>query len=229
MRQAILYAVDRKGVEQLADAGAYPVSNTPLVKGMVGYDEALETAYPFDPARAEALLKEAGWTKPGEFWEKDGKRLAIKLTAISTSTSYPPLAQAIQGYLRKFGIDASVEQMATPAWLAANINGQFSITPLQYIGVDPDALRLWFTPDQYFNWSHFTDPTLTKLLADGQQELDQAKRLPIYAQAQKIIMDQAIEMPIRQNIDLVMTSKKLTGLTYSGGGFEYFGAASMAK
>ncbi len=229
VRQAILYAVDRKGVEQLADAGAYPVSNTPLVKGMVGYDEALENGYPFDPARAEALLKEAGWTKPGEFWEKDGKRLAIKLTAISTSTSYPPLAQATQGYLRKIGIDASVEQMATPAWLAVNINGQSSMAPCQYIAVDPDALRLWFTPDQYFNWSHFTDPALTKLLLEGQQELDPAKRLPIYAQAQKIIMDQAIELPMRQNIDLVMTTKKLTGLTYSGGGFEYFGAASMAK
>jgi peptide/nickel transport system substrate-binding protein len=35
-------------------------------------------------------------------------------------------------------------------------------------------------------------------------------------------------MPLRQNIDLVMTSKKLTGLTYSGGGFHYFLAASLA-
>ena len=126
-------------------------------------------------------------------------------------------------------MDASVQQLATPAWLAANIKGDMSLTPLQYIGVDPDALRLWFTPDQYFNWSHFTDPTLTKLIADGQQEFDPAKRLAIYAQAQKIIMDQAIELPIRQNIDLVMTTPKLTGLTYSGGGFEYFGAASMSK
>ncbi len=229
VRRAILYAVDRKGVEQLADAGAYPISSTPLVKGMVGYDAALEDMYPFDPAKAEALLKEAGWTKPGEFWQKDGKTLTVKLTAISTSTSYPPLAQAIQGYLRKFGMDASVEQLATPAWLAANIKGESSMAPCQYIAVDPDALRLWFTPDQYFNWSHFTDPALTKLILDGQQELDPAKRASIYADAQKIIMDQAIELPMRQNIDLVMTNKKLTGLTYSGGGFEYFGAASMSK
>ena len=49
------------------------------------------------------------------------------------------------------------------------------------------------------------------------------------AQAQKIIMDQAIELPIRQNVDLIMTSKKLTGLSYSGGGFAYFGAAAMEK
>ncbi len=229
VRRAILYAVDKKGVGQLADAGAYPVSNTPLVKGMTGYDAALEDAYPFDPAKAEALLKEAGWTRQGEFYEKDGKRLTLQLTAISTSTSYPLLAQAIQGYLRKVGMDASVQLLATPAWLAANAKGEMSLTPLQYIGVDPDALRLWFTPDQYFNWSHFTDPKLTALIAEGQQEFDPAKRQDLYGQAQKIIMDQAIMLPIRQNIDLVMTTKKLTGLTWSGGGFEYFGAASMSK
>jgi peptide/nickel transport system substrate-binding protein len=229
VRRAIEYAVDKKGVEQLADAGAYPISNTPLVSGMLGYDAALETMYPYDPAKADAELKAAGWTKPGEFWEKDGKRLAITITAISTSTSYPLLAQAIQGYLRKAGMDATVQQQATPAWLAANIKGDMSLTPLQYIGVDPDALRLWFTPDQYFNWSHFTDPTLTKLIQDGQQELDPAKRASLYAQAQKIIMEQAVDLPIRQNIDLVMTTPKLTGLTYSGGGFEYFGAASMSQ
>ena len=40
-------------------------------------------------------------------------------------------------------------------------------------------------------------------------------------------MDGAMEMPIHENIDLVMTSPKLTGVTYSGGGFEYLGAAAM--
>jgi len=229
VRRAILYAVDKKGVIQLADAGAHPVSNTPLEKGMTGYDPSLENEYPYDPAKAEATLKAAGWTKTGEFWEKDGKPLALTITAISTSTEYPLLAQAIQGYLRKAGMDASVVQMAGPAWLAANIKGDMSLTPLQYIGVDPDALHLWFLPGQYFNWSHFTDAALTPLLQQGEQELDPAKRLAIYQQAQKIIMDQAAEMPIHQNIDLVMTTKQLTGLSWSGGGFEYFGAASIEK
>jgi peptide/nickel transport system substrate-binding protein len=229
VRRAIIYAVDKTGVIQLADAGAHPVSNTPLAKGMTGYDPSFENEYSYDPAKAEATLKAAGWTKPGEFWEKDGKRLAITITAISTSTEYPLLAQAIQGYLRKVGMDASVVQMAGPAWLAANIKGDMSLTPLQYIGVDPDALHLWFLPDQYFNWSHFTNPDLTKLLLQGQTETDPAKRPAIYAQAQKIIMDEAAEMPIHQNIDLVMTTKQLTGVTWSGGGFEYFGAAAVVK
>jgi peptide/nickel transport system substrate-binding protein len=229
VRKAIEYAVDKKGVVQLADSGAHPLSNTPLAKGMTGYDPALENAYEYNPAKAADLLKADGWTKTGQYWQKDGKTLAVKITTISTSTEYPLLAQAIQGYLRKFGMDASVEPLATPAWLAANIKGDMSLTPLQYIAVDPDALHFWFLPDQYFNWSHFTNPELTKLLIQGQQEFDSAKRAAIYNQAQKIIMDNAAEMPIHQNIDLVMSDKTLTGLTWSGGGFEYFGAAAVSK
>jgi peptide/nickel transport system substrate-binding protein len=229
VRKAILYAIDKKGAIQVADAGVFQPSNTPLQKGMTDYDASLEDEYPYDPGKAEAVLKAAGWTKIGEFWEKDGKRLTLTLTAISSVPEYPLLAQAIQGYLRKVGMDAQVQQLAIPAWLAANIAGDMSLTPLQYIGVDPDALHLWFLPDQYFNWSHFTDPTLTKLLIQGQQESDPDKRFAIYQQAQKFIMDHALEMPIHENVDLVMTSPKLTGVTWSGGGFEYFGAASMAQ
>ena len=227
MRKAIQYAIDKKGVIQLAEAGAFPPSNTPLQPGMTGYDASLENSYPYDPAKAEAVLKEGGWTKSGEFWEKDGKRLAFTINAISTVPSYPLLAQAMQGYLRKIGMDVQVQQLAVPAWLAANVNGDMSMTPLQYIGVDPDALHFWFLPGEYFNWSKFSDPKLTASDQRGQQERDPAKRVAIYHEAQKIIMDQAVMMPIRQNIDLVMTTKKMTGLTYSGGGFEYLWAASL--
>jgi peptide/nickel transport system substrate-binding protein len=229
VRKAIMYAVDKPGAIKVADDGVFAPSNTPLQKGLTGYDSSLENAYPYDPAKAEATLQSGGWTKSNGFWEKNGKRLSINITAISSVPEYPLIAQAIQGYLRKVGMDAQVTQLAVPAWLAANIKGNMSLTPLQYIAVDPDALHLWFLPGQYFNWSHYTNPTLTTLITSAQHESDTSKRLAMYAQAQKIIMDQAVLMPIHENVDLVMTSKKLTGLTYSGGGFEYFGAASMTK
>ena len=229
VRKAIEYAVDKPGAIKVADDGVFAPSNTPLQKGMVGYDAALESSYPYDPAKAEATLQAGGWTKVNGIYQKDGKPLTINITAISSVPEYPLIAQAIQGYLHAVGMDAGVTQLATPAWLAANIQGNMSLTPLQYIAVDPDALHLWFLPGQHFNWSHFTDPNLTSLINQGQQEPDPTKRESIYAQAQKIIMDQAVLMPLHENVDLVMTSKKLTGLQYSGGGFEYFGAASMTQ
>jgi peptide/nickel transport system substrate-binding protein len=228
VRRAIQHAIDKKGMIQLAEAGVFPVSHTPLQRGMLGYDPSLEDFYPYDPAKAEAILREAGWTKSGEFYEKNGRRLAFTINAISTVPSYPLLAQAMQGYLRRVGMDVSVQQLAVPAWLAANVAGEMSMAPLQYVGVDPDALQFWFLPDQYFNWSKFTDPKLTELIRAAQRETDRDRRVTLYHQAQRIIMEQAVMMPLRQNIDLVMTSKKLTGLTYSGGGFHYFLAASLA-
>jgi peptide/nickel transport system substrate-binding protein len=227
VRKAIQYAVDKVGAIQVADNGVFPASNTPLQKGTTGYDASLENSYPYDPAKAAATLTAAGWTKVNGFWQKDGRKLTLDLTAISSVPEYPLIAQAIQGYLRKAGMDASVRQLAVPAWLAANVKGDMNLTPLQFTGVDPDALHSWFLPKQYFNWSHYSDPTLTKLILQGQQITDQAQRQTIYSQVQKIIMDQALEMPIHQNIDLVVMNKNLKGVGYIGGGSEYFYAASL--
>jgi peptide/nickel transport system substrate-binding protein len=119
-------------------------------------------------------------------------------------------------------MQVSVVQQAVTAWLAANLAGNMSLTPLQYIAVDPDALHLWFLPGQYYNWSHYTNPQLTKLIEEGEVTVNQAARAKIYEQAQQIIMQQAVELPLHENEDLLTYSKNLTGVTYSGGGFEYF-------
>ena len=124
-------------------------------------------------------------------------------------------------------MQVSVQQMAIPAWLAANLHGNMSLTPLQYIAVDPDALHLWFLPGQYYNWSHYTNPQLTQLIEQGQATTDPAARAQIYKQAQQIIMQQAVLLPLHQNQDLLAYSKSLTGVTYSGGGFEYFYTAVL--
>jgi peptide/nickel transport system substrate-binding protein len=229
VRKAIEYAVDKPGAIKVADDGVFAPSNTPLQKGMVGYDSSLESMYPYSPAKAEAALQAGGWQKVNGIYQKNGKPLDINITAVASVPEYPLIAQAIQGYLRAVGMNAKVTQLAVPAWLAANLKGNMSLTPLQYIAVDPDALHLWFLPGQYFNWSHFTDPTLTNLINQGQQESDPAKRVSMYNQAQQIVMGNALELPLHENVDLVMTSKSLTGLQYSGGGFEYFGAASMSQ
>jgi peptide/nickel transport system substrate-binding protein len=229
VRRAVMHAIDRTGVIQLAEAGVYPVSKVPLTEGMLGYDPSLGDAYPYDPEKAMALLREAGWTRTGATWEKDGKTLSIKLTAIADKAHYMALAQAMQGYLSAIGIDARLEPMSSPAWTAANIAGEMQMTALQYIAVDPDALRFWFAPDQFFNWSHWSDPAFTALLDKAVATQDPAVRAGIYKAAQKMLLDNAVIYPLRQNLDLTMAAKNVTGITWSGGGFQYFGAARIGK
>lgn len=229
VRQAIMYAVDRSALIQFASAGVFPPRDVPLAKEMLGYDESLSGMYPHDPAKAEQVLTDGGWTKDASGWTKDGKKLSLKLTAISTSPTYPLLAQAIQGDLQKVGIEANVEQMGAAAWTDANVKGDMNMTPLTYVAVDPDALSFWFKPGSFYNWSHYTNDELTALLEKGKSTTDADERAKIYHQAQKIILEQAVLMPIHDSQDLLTYSKKLTGLTYSGGGFESFYGASFTS
>jgi peptide/nickel transport system substrate-binding protein len=227
VRKAILHIIDQKNVIQLAEAGVFPPSYTPLSEGMLGYDPELAKMYPHDLDKAAKLLTEAGYTKGKDGWEKDGKPLTVHLTAISTKAQYMAQAQAIQGYLNQFGFKADLEAMASPAWLAANTAGKSTMTPSQYIGVDPDAMHFWYLKGEYFNWSKFSDDKLTALFNKGRSEVDPEKRKPIYVEIQKIIMENALELPIRQNIDLTMADKSVKGLTWAGGGFQYFGAVTV--
>jgi len=228
VRKAILLSVDKEAMIQVTAQGAFTPATSPL-EGIPGYKvDGLETMYPYDPAKAAELLTEAGWAKTGKYWMKDGKELALTITAISTVPDYPLIAEALQAQLAANGMNVQVSELAVPAWLDSNLNGAMSLTPLSYVAVDPGALRLWFTPDQYYNWSHFTDPELTQLIEQGEATSDIAERQKIYAQAQTLIMEQAVMMPLYLNEDLLLMAKNLTGVTYAGGGFEYFLGASLS-
>jgi ABC-type transport system substrate-binding protein len=61
VRQALNYATDRAAIVK-ALFGKFGEPTTQLqVKGFIGYDAANDSAYPYDPAKAQALLTEAGY------------------------------------------------------------------------------------------------------------------------------------------------------------------------
>jgi peptide/nickel transport system substrate-binding protein len=93
VRQAFMHAIDR---EALADALSFG-SSKPTVQFFAQsspvYDPALERIYPYDPAKAKALLAEAGY--------KDG----IDLTQLLLNTTeYKQLGEALQAMLAESNI-----------------------------------------------------------------------------------------------------------------------------
>jgi ABC-type transport system substrate-binding protein len=93
VRQAFMHAVDR---EALADALSFG-SSKPTVQLFAQsspvYDPALEKIYPYDPAKAKALLAEAGY--------KDG----IEVTQLLLNTTeYRQLGEALQAMLAESNI-----------------------------------------------------------------------------------------------------------------------------
>lgn len=229
VRRAIFYALNREDLIDAASAGVFPENDAPLTKGMLGYDERLGSTYEYNPEKAKQQLISGGWVEKDDGWYKDGKRLTLKITAIDTSATYPPIAEAMVGNLKAVGMEAEVAKMGSAAWVDNNVQGGMNLTPLTYVAVDPDALSFWFFPDSFYNWSHYENTELTALLKEGRSETDDAKRQKIYEAAQRIIIEEAVMYPIYENQDLLAVSKDVKGLSYSGGGFESFYGVSISE
>ena len=94
VRQALNYAIDREAIAQVVGAGhGAPIAQM-AVEGDDSFDPALEDAYPHDPAKARALLAEAGYP--------DGFALP---TLASKIVGQDLLAQALAGQLAEVGVE----------------------------------------------------------------------------------------------------------------------------
>lgn len=219
VRQAINMAINKVGVVKLADAGQFPITWGPLQKGTYGYDKALDNYYPYNPTKAAKLLKSDGWKKVRGIWTKNGRQMSLRWTLIAQAGDYDTMGTAQIGYLTKFGIKVTPVSIAGTAWEASNTNGNYNMTgPLQFSDIDPDLLRVMLTPGQYFDWGRYNNPTVTKLLNQGKSTPNGPKRLKIYYKAEKIVEQDAWNLPIRLDENLDMMSSKLKGVHDDYGG-----------
>jgi oligopeptide transport system substrate-binding protein len=106
VRQAVNMAINKKRICKIINNRAIP-ANQPLPPSMPGYDKNYK-GYPYNPAKAKELLKEAGYP--------DGFK--TELYASNTDPN-PRIAQAIQRDLADIGIKADLKTLAQSAVIAA--------------------------------------------------------------------------------------------------------------
>jgi peptide/nickel transport system substrate-binding protein len=110
VRQAIYYAVDRDQMVRTLQKGYARVTNSPIHPSLWQYNPAL-AGYPYDPARARALLSDAGFTPgPGGVLQRDGRPFRVKYTFLSEKR-YQDQGLMIQQFLRQVGIELALEPL----------------------------------------------------------------------------------------------------------------------
>jgi peptide/nickel transport system substrate-binding protein len=198
VRQAILYAMDRKGIVDKLLAGHGTVMNTPFSPASWAYPSSLNSMYPYDPAKAKQLLQEAGWTMQNGVLTKGSQNLAFTLLYPGGSSNpvrqqSAPLIQAnlnavgmkvtlqaldfntlVNRLLNKSGASATAYDASLLGWSAA---------------IDPDITGMYGQTDLY-NMSHWAPNTVGASLYNQSQQLtqqgaatfDQAQRQQIYNQ-----------------------------------------------
>jgi len=215
VRQALIYATDREAIVMAIFKNLSPVAHGPLNVVTMGYDEEVAGLYNYNPELAKDLLKEAGWIDADDdgVLEKDGQPLRVEAYLMGWGFM-PEVAQLLQAQLKAVRIEMRSQVVAYPAALEAARQGKHNLIPFSLSSSDPDILRTFFHSDGGFNWAKVRDPRLDELLEEGARTLDPEKRKALYAEAQQIIMTEALVIPVRDYVNLNAASVQVKGLRY---------------
>jgi peptide/nickel transport system substrate-binding protein len=223
VRQALLYATDRERLVDTVFRRYSPVAHGPLAAVTFAYDPAVEDTYPYDLARAEALLEEAGWVDDdGDgVRERDGQRLQLTLVLMNWG-SLAEVGQILQAQWGALGVEVRSQIMAFPAAVETAARGEHNLAPMTLFNSDPSILNSTFlaaNADGGFNWAKWRDPELDRLLVEATRTLDREARAELYAQVQRKIMDAALILPLREYVQLNGARAAVRGLRFDARGW----------
>jgi peptide/nickel transport system substrate-binding protein len=188
VRQALHYAVDIDAIQRAIMGGYGQRIAITLPTTAFGYPRDMQP-YPYDPARARALLAEAGHA--GGF--------SIPLTARQGRfLKDREVMEAAFGFMARVGVRVEVRYLEQSVWAqVSERKGREGLIFGGWSGMDPDLV--WYPllyTGQY--QSYYSNPALDALLDRGRSTLDQAERLTIYRQAAEIIREDAPLLPMFQ-------------------------------
>lgn len=217
VREAFSRAIDIDTAVEEIFFGQFPRAWSILGSTTPTYDASLEGTWAFDPAVAEELLDEAGWTERDAdgYRVKDGERLSARWIAWTpVPDDRAALANAIQSDLKAVGFELVREVLEPGAYNEQYGPKTFDLTDWGFSGVDPDLLRSHLHTDGFQNASQVSDPALDELLERGVATADADERADIYGQVQQWNADHVAIVPLYSPSLITAVSESVSGLAY---------------
>jgi peptide/nickel transport system substrate-binding protein len=144
-----------------------------------------------DLARARTLMRQAGYANGFD----------VTMSTFSTPPDHQQIAAVMKAQLDRIGIDLKIETQEPGTFGANNGRGNFEwdLTARGMRG-DIDGYLAEFNPSSglYQVWYPAWRPPvkLWRNIGNGRITLDQRKRLPMYKEAQEILLDEMIQVPL---------------------------------
>ncbi len=232
VRQAINYGVNRPAFVESVYKGLGKAACAPLTQAMLA-DPSLCAAYKYNPQKAAQLLDEAGWKMgANNIRMKDGKPLTILINSINYGAGNLPEIELLQGQLLQLGIDARIKSQARPPWYEDNYHCATNGPVMFLRSTDWDGLFALFgsaNVHSNFNWACYSNPEVDRLITEGKAEFDPAKRRVIYLRIEKILVDQAVTVPLVDEFSVWVMRGNVKGTTYNYSAYPILTDVYLAK
>ena len=194
VRQALTYAINKKEIVDGVLMGLGQEATGPYKPG-TWFSNPDVPRFDYDPAKAKALLAEAGWRPNAEgILEKDGKPFEFTILTNQGNDLRVRTAEIIQRRLRDVGILVKIRTVEWAAFLKEFIDkGRFEAVLLGWTtGQDPDSYDIWNsskTKPGELNFIHYNNPEVDQLLEEGRHTFDREKRRRAYFRFQEIVAE----------------------------------------
>jgi ABC-type transport system substrate-binding protein len=206
VRQAIDHAINKEAIVQAFYPPSAEAATQFIPPGIFGHSDGV-TGYPYDPDKAKELLAAAGYP--------DGFETTLWVMPVSRGYYPTPdkIGEAIQADLAAVGIEAEIVTYEWGTYLEKAREGEHELAMLGWMADFADATNFL---DVFFRGATLAwgDPhqEVIDLLNVGNSTFDPVERQAIYDEANQLIQDLAIGVPIVHNSSGTAYLKEWTGV-----------------
>jgi peptide/nickel transport system substrate-binding protein len=231
VRQAITYATDRATLARTLMRDQAHVAAGPLPPNNWAYEPNVPQ-YAFDPAKAEALLDQAGFPRRGD--PHTGPRFTITMKS-STDALARLLGEVLQDEWKRIGVQLELRPLEFATFFTDITKGNFQLYTLRWVGAnnDPDFFEFAFgshkIPPAGANRGRYRNQQLDALVDRARVEPDRDKRRALYSQVQQIISTDLPYLPLWFQDNISVHRRRIGNIVLGPGGDYDFIAGSTAK
>jgi len=226
VRQAIAYGIDKQTIiDKLLYSKALPGTGELNVDP---YNCTNVKPFPYDVAKAKALLDEAGW-KPGPdgIRVKDGQKLRLKYQTTTGNKLREDSQVLVVENMKAIGIDFYIENQPSAvligSWAANSPRKKGNFDIIMYTtnaAIDPHGQMFNYfdgksipSPDNQggVNYSRWNDPETDKLVEEAGSIPDWPKRKDLYCQAAARVVEGASHIYLYQRLNLQSFNARVQG------------------
>lgn len=222
VRQAIAHAINREVVLDVVYYGQGRIATTPIGPNLPKWYAADTPIYEYDPAKAEALLDDAGFPRG-----PDGVRFKLVHDPLPYGDSPKRTAEYIQQALKAIGIDVEIRSQDFATYIKrVYTDRDFDFTNnLMGNLYDPTigVQRLYWSKNYkkgvpFSNGSGWSNPQADALLEAAAVETDEGKRKEEFAQFQELVYEDVPDVTLLNYDQITIYNKKIHDFTIGAGG-----------
>lgn len=204
VRRALCHALDLDFFIENFLYGYAKLGTGPIPSSSAPFYVPRPAPYPFDRAKAERLLDEAGYKRPGRGRERFAQPL--KLLPAPWGEYTANFATFIQQSLREIGIRVEIEARDAPGWITGVYRDHaFDLTTgwHQYRSDPAVSTTVWFRTGSpvgapWTNQYGYDNPEMDRVIDAAATELDPAKRKALYQDFVRIAIE---DVPVHMAVE----------------------------